>query len=249
MNKINKIIVTFIMFAVLISVSIGKAETLLSISNVIVTDVTDVQFSVVWASNQPGLCYLNIFSDSSATNDVTSQFSVISESALQFPAEDNGVMKVTVKGAKPDTTYYFKTVTTAKLDNKQYISNKIFKVTTEKNTAVMNNNTVVQAIYSNDGDKKAYGTLLIASVPNSSYPLTAWVGDGYPGCFAGVDFSNLYKANTRKSFDINSGLNITLWGFGGILGYAKTQTEIDETYDSQLVNVSALLDPGVDLEL
>jgi len=222
----------------------GMTEEFINISNVTITDVTDVHFSVVWAVNIPGACDIKIYSDKNASLDITDQFTTVSESALHPPAESFGVMKVNVKGAKPDTTYYFKPITKAKTDSSKIkISDEVYEVKTEKFTSVMNNNTIVQSIRINNEDKKAFGSLLIAVVPEASYPLTAWVGDGYPGSFAGVDLSNLYKAKSRKSYDIDSGTEITLWGFGAISGYSKTNVIIDENYQTQLVDTMAVLNP------
>ena len=247
MKTIKTMTIAFVVF--FIAINYGMTTELLSISNVTISDVTDTQFSVVWASNQPGKCDIKIFSDINASIDISKQFTIISASALHPPAESNGVMKVIVKGAKPDTTYYFKTITQPTSDCcMQHISEQVFRVTTEKYTSVMNNNTIVQAVRKNNSDETALGTLLLAFVPDGSYPLSAWVGSGYPGSFAGVDLSNLYKAASRKSFDIESGMEIDLWGFGGKLGYSKTQVIIDESYHNQLVDTVSVLDTAIPFE-
>jgi hypothetical protein len=237
MNK--RKILSFTLLSIL-TVLFSKSA-LSSENQLIITDVTPSQFSVVWLAGEPAKCSLTIFSDKDATNDITNQFSIVSESYNHPPAEDNGVMKVTVKNALPDTTYFFKTITTFKENNLKMISDDTYVVNTEIEASVISNNSLIQEIKNAD-KSNAPGVLLLASVENGSSPLSAWTGDGFPDSFAGVDLSNLYHSESHTSYDISSGTSVQLMAYGGLLGYYTTigQT-INEEEMPQIIHPIAVL--------
>jgi hypothetical protein len=213
-----------------------------SANNIMITDITDSQFSVIWGAQEASSCSLKVFSDSNATQEITSEFSIISESSQNPPAEDNGVMKVTVKQLIPEKTYYVRTVTTPKSSGINEVSENIYEVTTETESSVVSNNILVQQVKQTNGQDAATGSLLIVTIENASSPLSAWVGPGYLPGYAGVDLSNLYNAESRKSYEINSGTLATLYAFGGDgCDFTTSDVVIDESETVQLVQQIAVL--------
>ena len=74
-----------------------------------VTDVTPRSFSLVWTANQAATCFANVYADPEG-NQLIQGLTITLESASYPPAEENGVMKVSISGLAPDTTYYFEIV-------------------------------------------------------------------------------------------------------------------------------------------
>jgi len=232
--------------------------TPLEMNNVTITDVTDTQFSVVWAVNQSATGNLTVFSDLNGTDDISELVTISCESCNQPDANSNGVMKMKVEGLTPDTHYYFKPISTAKIGGEILMADTIFQVTTEVESGVVNNNFIAQQIVKkgwtpeNEADFIASGALLIVSVDGADYPVSAWVGDGYPGAYAGVDLSNVYDKSTHKALEIEAGTQMTLWAFGGLLGYNSTSWAYDNSLPTQVPTINdepivSILSEGVDI--
>jgi parallel beta-helix repeat protein len=234
-----------IAFLIFCSYTIGHAEIPLSVSNITITDVSHSNFSVVWLANQPSKGSLLVFSDPEAQNSLN-DLTITSESASHPLAESYGILKVSVGSDNiilPDTTYYFKLVTTTIDGNTQYVSDDIYEVRTEHQINLVNNNMILQRILKPGGLDYADGTLLLAYVKNSSTPLTAWVGDGYPSPYAAIDLSNLFNTETHESYEISTGKEITLCALGGTLGAFTSTALIDESYETQIITPDAELIP------
>ena len=117
--KILKVVMSVISLAVILPIT--AIADVPEVSHVMVTDVTTVSFSVIWATSEGSTADLDVYEDAAGT--------VLAAGALITPhpvndtamadtirtaAEDNGVMKVRVTGLDADTTYYFRTATTSK---------------------------------------------------------------------------------------------------------------------------------------
>jgi hypothetical protein len=208
------------------------------------TDVLPSQFSVVWYSGGASSCDVVVFSDESATMDITSQFNIESESANILQAEANGVMKVKVSDAQPDTVYYVQAITNFHNSDERVVSDPIM-VKTEISADFVRNNTVLQRIYLSDGTTPAEGVLLlIKNIVNQSKPLSAWMGHYTPKPFASINLGNIFSSSTHTSLDIISGTEATLLAFGGLAGMTQTTIVIDETKDPQIIETSAILASG-----
>jgi len=233
--------------------------TPLNINNITITDVTETQFSVVWAVNQIATGDLKVFSDEYATDDITDTLTIVCDSCQQVDAQSNGVIKIIVEGLMPGLQYFFKTITTAQIGGETLISDTVFQVTTEIETRVVNNNLIAQQIFKkgwssdNSDEFIASGTLLIVSVDGADYPVSAWVGDGYPGAYAGVDLSNVYAASNHQSMEIQPGTQLKLLSFGGLLGYHSTTWLHDNTENIQIPELNgeeviSILTHGVEVD-
>jgi len=196
-----------------------------------VTDVTPMQFSVVWATSEPATASVSVFLDAEGTLPYAEAV-VDSESHAHPPAEDIGVMKVRVLGLKPYTTYFYQIKSVAKGDNTSsfYPNSPPFPgVKTETQTVVVSNDTLARQILQSDGSP-ALGTLLIAEVEGGSYPITGWVGDGVPAPWALVNLDNVYSEMDHKNLELpGSGAeDITFTAFGGTLGSIEIQETVPE---------------------
>jgi hypothetical protein len=194
-------------------------------NSLVVTDVTPVQFCVIWGTNEPASGWLDVFADREATIPLT-QAVVKAESPAHPPAESIGVMKVRVVGLKADTEYFFRTQTTLKKSNEVLLS-PVYRVKTEKASVIVRNDVLLQKVSIGETDP-APGMLVIASVDGASYPVSGWVGDGVPGQYAPIDTNNFYNSQTHANLELRGGEVINLTVFGGSLGSAEIQETIPE---------------------
>jgi hypothetical protein len=193
-------------------------------SRLVLTDVSPVSFSAVWAASEPSTCTLHVFDQQG--RELT-EISVISESAIHPPAEDIGVMKVRVNNLLPDTIYYLETVTTSKATGyvTVYPENPI-PVLTEESAVPVNNKVLAQEIYTEHGDH-AHGSLMVVMVEGGSYPITAWVGGQInpPSPWALADVNNIYSALTHENLQTHGGEAIRVDVFGGMQGDAELEAK------------------------
>ncbi|MBU0992357.1 MAG: hypothetical protein KJ737_07665 [Proteobacteria bacterium] len=218
-----------------------------------VTDVTTVSFSVIWASSEASTANLEVYHDEAGTSPVAG--TVITahpvdsgDAAIRTAAEDNGVMKVRVTGLEPNTTYYFRTVTTSKSasvityfpDVSPFIS-----VTTESQTVrsmvsgsdeiPFSNDVIIKDCFLEDGSTPAEGTLLVATVDGGDYPMTTFVGDGIDPPSALIDLNNMFSRTDNINIDLTQGKNLTLVNFRGMLGNSIVYHDIPQ--DNSLTEV------------
>ena len=174
-----------------------------SISNVTATDVADTQFSVVWASDVACTGTLQIFSDAGATQEITGSLTLDYQSDDHAPAEDNGVMKVTVTGLESNTLYYFRIVTISSEGVLvEPALGELPSVHTEIESQLVENDVIAHKILQNDGTTPATGGLLLAQLEGASYPITGWVGDGVSDpSYALVDLNNFYSEETHMNLE------------------------------------------------
>jgi hypothetical protein len=218
--------IRFILLALVLGMA-GYASSHAAVieESLMVTDVTPVQFCVVWATSEPAFGWLNVFLDPEATTPYTGAV-VTSESAEHPPAEDIGVMKVKVVGLKPDTEYFFQTETIAKADNTVHLS-PLKRVRTEKVSIIVRNDVLAHKVGIGE-NKPALGMLVIASVDKASHPVSGWVGDGVPDQWGAIDTNNFYDRETHVNLELEGGEVINLMLFGGSLGSVDTQGTVPE---------------------
>ena len=219
----------------------GHSHAQVMEGRLVVTDVTPVQFCVVWAASEPASGWVHVFLDPEGSIPCLEAV-VKSESAEHPPAEDIGVMKVSVVGLEPDKEYFFQTETTLKKDNAVYLS-PIRSVRTEKRSDIVRNDVLVQEVTIGETEP-APGMLVVASVDQASYPVSGWVADGVPAQYAAIDTNNFYDKDTHENLELQGGETVYLMVVGGALGAAETQETIpDETGGmqklSRAVSVSA----------
>jgi hypothetical protein len=129
-----------------------------------VTDVNTDAFSLVWLANQAASCSVKVYADREG-NNLINGLTITDESADHPPAAQNGVMKVTVAGLTPETTYYFQIVTTS--DEGILVepsSGPLPSVRTELSSGYVNNDVLAHRILRSDGSTPALGALLLVEV-------------------------------------------------------------------------------------
>lgn len=232
------------------------------VSHTMVTDVTTVSFSVIWASDIAATADIAVFEADGVTPPagyaVEAHPVEPGNTSIQEAAEDNGVMKVRVTGLSADTTYYFQTITTDKYSTDSTVfpeTAPLMSVTTAVNTirskiegsdeVPFSNDVIIEECYLEDGTTPAEGTLLLATMEGAEYPLTAFVGDGVESPYALIDLNNAFSRDTRENLDLEQGKNLTLLNFRGMLGNSIVTHNVPE--DNSLCEVKPgefALNPG-----
>jgi hypothetical protein len=192
-----------------------------------VTDVTPVQFSVVWGTSEPATGSVNVFADADGTIRVTDAV-VHFDSGDHPPAEDIGVMKVRVNNLKPNTQYFFQISATSKNSGSVFSypdTPPYLEVTTELGSVIVRNDVLAQQISIEDGTS-TQGTLVIAGIDQASYPVTGWASDGVPDGWAAIDTNNFYDKDNHVNLELVGGEAITFIYFGGLMGSVETNDEV-----------------------
>jgi hypothetical protein len=217
--------------------------SIIDANSVWVTDVTPVQFSVVWGTSEPATGSVNVFADADGTVPVADAV-VYFESADHPPAEVIGVMKVRVTNLQPNTQYFFQIRATAKNSGDVDLYPDIppyLKVTTEIGSVIVRNDVLAQEIITDQG-QSTQGTIGIAEVAQASYPVTGWAGDGVPDGWVAFDTNNFYDEDSHVNLELLGGESITLTYFCGFLGKVETSDTVPaESGGIQQVSVKASL--------
>lgn len=242
----HRIALTGVFVFLAISLPVRASGGVPEVNHVMVTDVTTRSFSVIWASSEASSANLQVYEDEDGTVPVTG--AVITphpvesgNATIATLAEDSGVMKIRVTGLSPNTTYYFKTITTSKStpDVTYYPETAPFmSVTTEllttrtyesgADTLPFSNDVVIKECFLEDGTTPAAGSLLLATVKYAKHPLTAFVGDGGDLPNALIDMNNFFSRDSSENLDLKSGENLTLVNFRGINGNSIITHEVPE---------------------
>jgi hypothetical protein len=234
--------------------SASSPTVTLQVNHITVTDVTPDGFSVIWQATEPSSGNLDVFDD---TGTLLQNLNVVSESALHFPAEDIGVMKVTVSGLTADTIYQFQTITTSKANSLPLFSPaypSVMQVVTESSNTTVVNDAITQKIIDEAG-YAADGSLLVVSAEGGDYPVAAWVGHNIASPWAKANLNLIYSWLTHENLQLSGGEELTLWSFGGQLGnYVNIQkvpplTGTDQTALSDTANLSTQSGYSLDLEI
>jgi hypothetical protein len=244
MAKRLKYFVLLVLGVCLFVPSVSNAS-IIDVNSVRVTDVTPVQFSVVWGALEPATGSVNVFADADGTTPVTEAV-VRFESPDHPAAEDIGVMKVRVIGLKPNTQYFFQIDTTSKSSGSSFSypdGPPYLDVRTEQSSIVVHNDVLAQQISIGTG-KPTQGTLVIAEIDQASYPVTGWASNGVPDGWVAIDMNNYNDTNDHENLELVGGEPIFLTYFGGVLGSVETNDTVpEETGGIQSIQAAATL-PG-----
>lgn len=219
------------------------------VSDITVSDVTPVSFSVVWNSDIAGTSDLNVFTDSAGTTAVTgatieSQPVINGDAGIAAAAENIGVMKVRVTGLTANTTYYFQTQTTEKGGSDVTLfptTTPLPEVTTAGDVTRAQIQDSVEVPFTNDliiFDGDVAGALLAADVAGSDYPVSGFVGDGVAATQAYVDLNNVF--NFGMTLPLTGGEYVELTKFKGIQGIESSDHWLPE--NTQMANMLVALD-------
>lgn len=215
------------------------------VNHIMVTDVTTVSFSVIWATSEASTASLEVFEDEAGTIPVTAAIEPhpveSGDATIAAAAQNNGVMKVRVTGLEAGTIYYFQTISTSisTNDTAYYPGSAPFRsVQTELETVrtytsgadvlPFSNDVIIKDCYLEDGTTPAEGSLLIATVKGANHPVTAFVGDGVAPPAALIDLNNVFSRDFSENLDLQSGENLTLVNFRGMSGYSIVTHEVPD---------------------
>ena len=239
-------IVAFFILSVTITSQIVSASPIPD--NIFVSDVTTNSFSVIWSTSEACNASLEVYEDIEGLYPITDMEIIphptyTNDNSIKEQAENNGVMKVTITGLQPDSTYYFRTISTSKISSESTVfpeSTHLLSVTTahkverqynaEEGLKHFGNDIIIEPCYLADGTTVAEGTLLVASITGADYPLTAFVGDGVELPYAFIDLNNAFSNTTKNSLDLIKGEHLALFNFRGLQGNSVITFKIPEDH-------------------
>lgn len=211
------------------------------VSDILITDVTDRSFSVVWTASEPSTGSLNVF-DGPLCATLTTGILLLSHPALassstvrdaiRAAAEDQGIFKVQVSGLAAATPYCVQTITTSKNTVEQTVApGAPLAVTTETEVSraqtvppsqdlrPFSNDIVVSPLYAPDQVTPVTGGLVAVEVVDlGSAPVTAFAGDTVAAPLSLVDLNNLYDNLTRTTMNLLGDERIRLLEYRGTVG-------------------------------
>jgi hypothetical protein len=216
------------------------------VSDITVSDVTPVSFSVIWKSDVASTSDLNVFTDSAGTTPlagatIESQPVENGDAGIAAAAEDIGVMKVRVSGLTANTTYYFQTKTTEKGGTDETLSPAAAPLPEVATAAEVVRSQMVDGAevpFTNDliiFDCDVAGALLVADVAGSDYPVSGFAGDGVAGTLAYVDLNNVFSFGA--TLPLSGGEYVELTKLKGIQGIESSDHWLPEnTQMAQMVD-------------
>jgi hypothetical protein len=123
----------------------------------------------------------------------------LDKDAIRDAARALGLMKITVHGCTPDTTYYFKVLATADGDTATWPQGDPAPVTTAvENSFISGSHQLLVALSNDTGDLDALGWLVTASSSEAPIPVKAFVGDGAGVNQAYLNLADLFGADGRN---------------------------------------------------
>lgn len=194
--------------------NVAKAIT---VADVYVTDVTPSSFTVVWIDEPNATGNIDLYSDVLGTQPVTdavfqNQFTDSNDTSLASQARANGVLRVRVSNLSANTPYFFKLNYTNSGSGILPVSGPLFAVKTLLNNAAVSNEGITIDVLQPDGIIPARGSILLAQVAGSPYPVSHLVGDATDDKTAVVNLSNLFSGGINRELAGGEALSITVLG-------------------------------------
>ena len=204
-----------------------------------VTNVTPVSFSVVWMTDMVGAApALEIATDSAMSGLINDSIEFIPmagvSSEVAESARAKGVMNVMAVGLEPGRTYYVRAVTVNPVNESDRGYSAVLEVTTAAKVVPYTYAGGTAQVFSNDlkafpvyvspsdgGGSPGKGEILILEADGSSYPVSAFSGEGIAGPKGLIDLNNLFGPD-GLSMDLSGGERLTLRVYKGDLLYTLT---------------------------
>lgn len=175
-----------------------------------IVDVTPISFSVVWMTNVEGVPNIDVYSDVTMQNKINKNVKIIPyidlSQELQGLARQKGIMKITVTGLNPDSTYYFNAITSDEATGLTDYSTLTSATTASKiltysiddvqKKYTFTNNLATFNIFlppSDDGILLGKGSLILLDTDTSLYPLSAFIGNEINAPEGYIDLNNLFN--------------------------------------------------------
>ncbi|MGA1869359.1 MAG: PKD domain-containing protein [bacterium] len=266
---LRKKLLIFVMVGVMLfSFKLARANGPLN-GEVVIFDVTDIAFSVLWVVSEPSQCDIQLFDGSNTLLTEGVDYMLYNDShelgggGGYSIAETNGVMVVTVynlpKNTDSTTQYYIRTITMPQSGGQIIYpdpgSDPIGVTTMQSPSGVQlplaDNEERYIYILDDNGDI-ADGSIAILEIEGASYPVGYykpaeekwnWASD----LGSGLNLGWVYNASDNKSFlelyrGEDAGIDATLKIYGGIKGYKEVFIEDFWAKTDEMLNL--LVDPG-----
>lgn len=248
-NRNRVLLFIFFLCVFLVPLNLTSAAVPI-VSEIRVADVTTRSFSVIWITSEPSTATLQVYYAPDCNASVNG-IDVFSEGN-----DNTGVIKSTVTGLAPATTYCFQAVTTSKGTNDVAIAPTVPQsVTTEtqttraylQNTSILpfGNDLIYHPVYGYD-QKLDTGSILMVSIDGASYPVSTWshyqtLGDvTVPGAIA--DLNNIFDVNTKENINLKGNERMTFREVRGTKGctlerWRKVPSEVPHDMESVEVKI------------
>ena len=218
-----------------------------------VSDVTTTSFSVVWMTDVEAEPGLEVAQDQSMSNLINDSIDIMPMAgaldSVATAAKAKGVLKVSAVGLEAGKTYYVRAVTKNSANESDVGYSTVLEVTMSQEVRSYRDASGTARGFSNDikafpvyvrpselGDSPGMGDLIILEADGSSYPVSAFAGDGVGAPKGLIDLNNAFGED-GLSLDLAGGERLTLRVYKGDLVYTLTHFRKVKT-DSNMVYVS-----------
>lgn len=242
------------------------------LSDVLVTDVSDRSFSLVWTTDQPGQPGVEVYTDSGASNRLnnisisyypvstgnpalTGQARDDSINSIVQAAQSLGIIKLRVSGLTPATSYFVKygfenaaQETTLCPDAGIALCPSSAGMLSLQTAAEQSRiNSTGNALFENDqlllGDQQIQtGELLLIGVEYARYPTSVFAGDGMALPYVLFDMNNLYAQADQRSMQVRGRVDSSMGNLGEALVVRRYRGQAGST--SQLEVLAAATGSG-----
>ena len=234
-KKIQNAFSAIIIAYCLLHMSVIQAAV--SASNLFISDVTPTSFNVIWVLSEASReAIVKVYTEPTMDSvEITDTLTIenlvdISASTLEQQALANGVMRVRVSGLHADTAYFIQAIASPAepgADDLTPSINPLIPVHTQKISKTVSNDTFMISVLNtvDNGSTPADGSMLLMSLQDSPYPVSAMVGEVASSGQALINASNFYNANGNNRQLIEGEL-LTVVALGGEKGRAKLETTV-----------------------
>jgi hypothetical protein len=226
-----------LLFLLTVAVSTGvplRTMAAPTVRDITPTDVTPRAFSVVWAASEAVTgATLTFFSDASGANDITS---TLPPALFVSPATaaSKGVVKVTVAELPSQSTICFQTRTTGTSGTTLAPPTPPYPCITTESTAridtdagapIVNDLLRFEALAADQTTPLNGGLLVVNAKDVSTYPISAFVGEGCPLPTAVTNLRNLFDGAVHETADLAGNDILEVRKFRGLADAACTLEE------------------------
>lgn len=254
LKQIN-VLSVFVVSVLLFAVGVQAAPT---INHVQTTDVTHSGFSVIWWTSEPAGAGISIYSDSAGTTEITTDFEItyfpvhsgspnsveeyqigLDKDAMAAATKALGLVKVSVTGCTPATTYYFKIQAEAGGETAVWPVASPASVTTATESSFVSDSRQLLLELSNDGGNlDATGWLVTANATGARSPVCEFVGDGTGSNQVYLNLSRIFAVDGHGWTPERSQLiDIQMWGAETGLLNRKIQVDFSGAFSVATVSL------------
>ncbi|MFQ5514854.1 MAG: hypothetical protein ACE5FG_10470 [Myxococcota bacterium] len=186
----------------------GRGSAAPTIQDVTTVDVTPFGFSAIWTVSEPSTPNIVIYADAAGTIEITDQFEITAfplrggdpsaadelaadaaRSALRQASRSKGLMRLRVHGGQPNTSYYYRVTSEVGGTMGTFpIGAPLLVTTAGANSFVTGSHQALVSFSMPDPT----GWIVTASSVETSYPVSAVVGDGAGSNQAFLNLAQLF---------------------------------------------------------